>query len=156
MRGATGYPGFQGRADGSRIVALAARLQLPAVYPRRVYVGAGGLVSYGFDVVDQFRRATGYVDRVLKGEKPAALPVQTPTKISVDDQPEDRQNTRPNRPGYATRVRRRGDRVIHRRRRHGRSRARGPQPAMPVIGYFSGRWSDVETPLATSFASPMA
>jgi len=56
---------------------------LPAVYPRRVYVESGGLVSYGFDVVDPFRRAAGYVDRILKGEKPAILPVQNPTKYDL-------------------------------------------------------------------------
>jgi ABC-type uncharacterized transport system substrate-binding protein len=65
------------------IVVLAARLRLPAVYPRRLYVEAGGLISYGFDVVDQFRRAAGYVDRILKGEKPADLPVQAPTKYQL-------------------------------------------------------------------------
>ena len=56
---------------------------MPAVYPRRVYVESGGLVSYGFDVVDPFRRAAGYVDRILKGEKPADLPVQAPTKYEL-------------------------------------------------------------------------
>jgi putative ABC transport system substrate-binding protein len=66
-----------------QIVALAARLRLPAVYPRRLYVDAGGLTSYGFDIVDQFRRAAGYVDRILKGEKPADLPVQAPTKYEL-------------------------------------------------------------------------
>jgi ABC-type uncharacterized transport system substrate-binding protein len=66
-----------------RIVALAARLRLPAVYPRRLYVEAGGLTSYGFDIVDQYRRAAGYVDRILKGEKPADLPVQAPTKYEL-------------------------------------------------------------------------
>jgi putative ABC transport system substrate-binding protein len=66
-----------------RIVALAATLRLPAVYPRRLYVDAGGLISYGFDVVDQFRRAAGYVDRILKGEKPGDLPVQAPTKYEL-------------------------------------------------------------------------
>ena len=66
-----------------RIVALAAKLRLPAVYPRRVYVESGGLVSYGFDVVDQFHRAAGYVDRILKGEKPADLPVQAPTRYEL-------------------------------------------------------------------------
>ena len=66
-----------------RIIGLAARLRLPAVYPRRLYVDAGGLTSYGFDIVDQYRRAAGYVDRILKGEKPADLPVQAPTKYEL-------------------------------------------------------------------------
>jgi putative ABC transport system substrate-binding protein len=66
-----------------RIVALAARLRLPAVYSRRHYAAVGGLMSYGADVVDQFRRAANYVDRILKGEKPANLPVQAPTKYQL-------------------------------------------------------------------------
>jgi ABC-type uncharacterized transport system substrate-binding protein len=66
-----------------RIVALAARLRLPAVYPRRLYVDAAGLTSYGFDIMDQYRRAAGYVDRILRGEKPADLPVQAPTKYEL-------------------------------------------------------------------------
>jgi putative ABC transport system substrate-binding protein len=66
-----------------RIVALAARLRMPAVYPRRLYVDSGGLISYGFDVIDQFRRAAGYVDRILRGEKPADLPVQAPTRYEL-------------------------------------------------------------------------
>jgi len=66
-----------------RIVALATRLGLPAVYPRRLYVNGGGLASYGFDIVDQFRHGAGYVDRILKGEKPADLPVQAPTKYEL-------------------------------------------------------------------------
>jgi putative tryptophan/tyrosine transport system substrate-binding protein len=53
---------------------------LPALYPQRFFVGAGGLISYGPDFLDQYRRAADYVDRILKGEKPADLPVQTPTK----------------------------------------------------------------------------
>ena len=65
------------------IVALAARLRLPVVYSRRNYVDAGGLISYGFDVIDQFRQAAHYVDRILKGEKPADLPVQHPTKYKL-------------------------------------------------------------------------
>jgi len=62
------------------IISLAARHRLPAVYPFRYYVTSGGLVSYGPDLVDPYRRAAGYVDRILKGEKPADLPVQAPTK----------------------------------------------------------------------------
>jgi ABC-type uncharacterized transport system substrate-binding protein len=65
------------------IVALAARLRLPVVYSRRLYVDAGGLISYGFEILDQFRRAAGYVDRLLKGEKPADLPLQAPTKYEL-------------------------------------------------------------------------
>jgi putative ABC transport system substrate-binding protein len=65
------------------IITLAARHKLPAVYPFRYMVTAGGLVSYGPDYVDQFHRAAGYVDRILKGEKPADLPVQAPTKYEL-------------------------------------------------------------------------
>jgi len=56
---------------------------LPAVYPNRSFVTAGGLMSYGPNLLDLYRRAAGYVDRILKGEKPADLPVQTPTKFDL-------------------------------------------------------------------------
>ena len=65
------------------IVALAARYKLPAVYPYRYFATGGGLMSYGPNTVDPFRRAAGYVDRILKGEKPADLPVQAPTKYEL-------------------------------------------------------------------------
>jgi putative tryptophan/tyrosine transport system substrate-binding protein len=65
------------------IVTLAARHKLPAVYPERMFVTAGGLISYGPDFLDQYRRAASYVDRILKGEKPADLPVQAPTKYEL-------------------------------------------------------------------------
>jgi putative ABC transport system substrate-binding protein len=65
------------------IIGLARRHQLPAVYPYRYYITSGGLLSYGPDPIDQFRRAAGYVDRILKGEKPADLPVQEPTKFEL-------------------------------------------------------------------------
>jgi len=65
------------------IVMLAARHKLPAVYYERFFAAAGGLISYGPDFIDQFRRAAGYVDRILKGEKPADLPVQAPTKYEL-------------------------------------------------------------------------
>jgi putative tryptophan/tyrosine transport system substrate-binding protein len=65
------------------ITVLAARHKLPAVYAFRFYVTAGGLISYGPDTIDQYRRAAGYVDRILKGEKPADLPVQAPTKYEL-------------------------------------------------------------------------
>jgi putative ABC transport system substrate-binding protein len=65
------------------IIALAARYKLPAVYYRRYFVNAGGLISYGYDIVNHFRGAAGYVDRILKGEKPADLPVQAPTKYEL-------------------------------------------------------------------------
>ena len=65
------------------IITLAARHKLPAVYYRRYFVTSGGLISYGYDIVDHYRRAAGYVDRILKGEKPADLPVQAPTKYEL-------------------------------------------------------------------------
>jgi putative ABC transport system substrate-binding protein len=65
------------------IVALAARHQLPTVYPYRFFVTNGGLISYGPDLVSLYRRAAGYVDRILKGEKPADLPVQAVTKYEL-------------------------------------------------------------------------
>ena len=73
-----------GSAAGIRhrdlIITLAARHKLPAVYFDHPFVAAGGLISYGADLIDQYRRAAGYIDRILKGEKPADLPVQAPTK----------------------------------------------------------------------------
>jgi len=65
------------------IVTLALRHKLPAVYPRRIFVDDGGLISYGPDFLDQFRRAAAYVDRILKGEIPADLPVQAPSKYEL-------------------------------------------------------------------------
>jgi putative ABC transport system substrate-binding protein len=65
------------------IIALAARHRLPAVYYERYFAAAGGLISYGSDNIEQFRLAAGYVDRILKGEKPADLPVQAPTKYDL-------------------------------------------------------------------------
>jgi putative tryptophan/tyrosine transport system substrate-binding protein len=65
------------------IIALAARHQLPAIYPQRLFVTEGGLISYGPNFVDQYRQAAGYVDRILRGEKPADLPVQAPTKYEL-------------------------------------------------------------------------
>jgi ABC-type uncharacterized transport system substrate-binding protein len=66
-----------------RIIKLASERRLPAIYFERAFVAAGGLVSYGPDLIDQFRRAAGYVDRVLKEEKPADMPVQAPTKYEL-------------------------------------------------------------------------
>jgi putative ABC transport system substrate-binding protein len=66
-----------------QIVALATRHKLPAVYPYRHFVASGGLVSYGVDLTNLYRRAAGYVDRILKGEKPADLPVQNPAKYEL-------------------------------------------------------------------------
>jgi ABC-type uncharacterized transport system substrate-binding protein len=77
----TGSPLALGHRD--LISALAVRYKLPAVYPARFFAAAGGLISYGPDFLDQFRRAAGYVDRILKGAKPADLPVQQPTKFEL-------------------------------------------------------------------------
>jgi putative ABC transport system substrate-binding protein len=65
------------------IITLAARHKLPAIYPSRHFVTNGGLISYAPDIIDQYRRAAGYVDRILNGEKPADLPVQAPTKYEL-------------------------------------------------------------------------
>jgi putative tryptophan/tyrosine transport system substrate-binding protein len=70
-------------AHRDEIIASAGRHRLPAVYPFRIYVNAGGLVSYGPDQIDPYWRAAGYVDRILKGAKPADLPVQAPTKYEL-------------------------------------------------------------------------
>ena len=125
------------------IVALAARLKLPAIYAQREFVTGGGLMSYSADFSVQFHDAAGYVDRILKGDKPADLPVQAPTRyelvinlktakaLGLDSAPD------------AARPRRRGDRV---KRREfitllgGAAvawplAARAQQPAMPVIGF---------------------
>ena len=75
-----GGPAFTHR---DLIIGLAARYKLPAVYFERLFVVAGGLLSYGPDRIDMYRRAAGYVDRVLKGEKPADMPVQAPTKYQL-------------------------------------------------------------------------
>jgi putative ABC transport system substrate-binding protein len=70
-------------AQHDLIIALAAKYKLPAIYPFQYMVAAGGLISYGIDLVDQYRNAASYVDRILKGEKPADLPVQAPTKYQL-------------------------------------------------------------------------
>jgi len=70
-------------AHDDEIVALAARHKLPTVYPNRAFAMRGGLISYGANFIDQYRLAAGYVDRILKGEKPADLPVQAPTRYEL-------------------------------------------------------------------------
>jgi putative tryptophan/tyrosine transport system substrate-binding protein len=76
-------PGPATNAHRELIIALAARHRLPAVYPQRYFVQDGGLMSYGVDLPDMYRRTASYVDRILKGEKPADLPVQSPTKYEL-------------------------------------------------------------------------
>jgi putative tryptophan/tyrosine transport system substrate-binding protein len=77
----TASAGAAARRD--RLITMAARYKLPAVYPFPYYVASGGLISNGPDTVDQYQRAAGYIDRILKGEKPADLPVQAPTKYKL-------------------------------------------------------------------------
>ena len=75
--------GVTGAANVNLIIAAAARYKLPAVFVQRPFVAAGGLISYGPNFIDQYRRAADYVNRILKGEKPADLPVQAPTKYAL-------------------------------------------------------------------------
>ena len=70
-------------ANIAQISALAAKYSIPAIYPSRTFVMDGGLISYGPDTPDLFYRAAGYVDRILRGEKPADLPIQEPTKYEL-------------------------------------------------------------------------
>ena len=72
-----------GATNVNLIITTAARYKLPAVYITRPFVVAGGLISYGPNFADQYRRAAGYVDRILRGEKPADLPVQAPSKYEL-------------------------------------------------------------------------
>ena len=76
-------PGRFTLANHELIIALAAKYKLPAVYYRRRFVASGGLISYDFDILEEYRETAGYVDRILKGEKPADLPVQAPTKYEL-------------------------------------------------------------------------
>jgi len=76
-------PSPLGQVHREMIVKLAAQHRLPAVYPWRYFVASGGLMSYGADTLDIFRRSAFYIDRILKGEKPATLPAQQPTKYEL-------------------------------------------------------------------------
>jgi ABC-type uncharacterized transport system substrate-binding protein len=71
------------RINRESIIALAARYRLPAVYPFRYFAADGGLMSYGTEVLETYRQAASYVDRILKGEKPSELPVKQPTKFEL-------------------------------------------------------------------------
>ena len=135
------------------IITLAARHKLPAVYSRRFFVAAGGLISYGPDFVDQYRRAAGYVDRILKGEKPADLPVQAPTKYELVINLKTAKALGLDSAADAARPRRRGDRMMKRREfitlLGGAAAAwplaaRAQQPAMPVIGFLSSSSHDAD------------
>jgi hypothetical protein len=91
------------------IIALAARHGLPAVYPFRYFVASGGLMSYGIEMLETYRQAASYVDRILKGERPSDLPVRRPTKFEFVIQ--NCQGTRPRRAADSTGPRQRGDRI---------------------------------------------
>ena len=141
------------------IITLAARHRLPAVYFGRYFVNSGGLISYGNDIVDQYRRAAGYVDRILRGEKPADLPVQAPTKYELVINLKTAKALGLESPADRARARRRGDRVNRREfiTLLGGAvaawplAARAQQPAMPVIGFLNGQSAQAFAPIVTSF-----
>ena len=151
---------FLGRSDNlNLIVSLAARQHLPAIYPYRFMAAAGGLLSYGIDNRDLFGRASTYVDRILKGAKPANLPVQLPTKFEFVINLKTAKALGLEMPLRFSATRRRGDRM---RRREfitllgGAAAAwplaaRAQQPAMPVIGFLNGQSAQAFAPVVASF-----
>ena len=98
------------------LIKLAAQHRLPAIYALRAFAESGGLISYGVDLLDLFRRGASYVDRILKGAKPADLPVAAADQIRSGHQPQNRQSARPRSAADAARARRRGDRMKARSR----------------------------------------
>ena len=143
------------------IITLAARHRLPAIYNSRFWTAADGLMSYGPDFLDQFRRAAGYVDRILRGEKPADLPVQAPTKYELVINLKTAKALGLDVPDKLLATRRRGDRM---RRREfitllggaaaaGRSRRGAQQPAgkLPTIGFLGSGSASAGHPWATAF-----
>ena len=140
------------------IIALAARHKLPAVYYRRYFATSGGLISYGADLVEQHRGAAAYVDRILKGEQPADLPVQAPTKYELIINLKTAKALGLDVPQTLLARSRRGDRV---KRREfitllGGAAAAWPlgarsQPGMPVIGYLSARSPEDTSHLVEAF-----
>ena len=104
-----GDPSTQAHRD--LIIALANRYKLPAIYPSRFFAKDGGLVSFGPNFIDEFKSAASYVDRILKGEKPADLPRAGANQVRTGDQPQDREGARPRNSADAARPRRRGHRM---------------------------------------------
>ena len=97
-----------------RVIAFAAERRLPALYPFSTAVQHGGLMSYSIDLFDMWRRAASHVDRILKGENPAELPIEQATTSGAEDQPQDRPRARHRDSADAARPRRRGDRMKRR------------------------------------------
>ena len=124
------------RVHRELIISLAARHHLPAIYAFRLFVADGGLISYGPDAIDPYRRAAGYVDRILKGQKPADLPVQAPVKyeITINFSRGLLRRIRPGHTAIAARACRRGDRVGGGQIAAARRRPAPGYPRMVVFG----------------------
>jgi ABC transporter substrate binding protein len=103
-------------ANRDRIIAAATSHRLPSVYANHFWADGGGLISYGSDINEQYRRAADYVDRIFKGEKPADLPVQSPTKYEFDHQSEHREVARHRCAANPARPHRQGNRMRRRAR----------------------------------------